>query len=81
MSDEAAAPSLGDQIVAALKDSPHPLKLAELVKKLPKAPKKTKADAWKDLLSALSVLVRPAHRETAKRLVEALAEVPAQQAA
>lgn len=43
MSAEAPpTPSLGDAIVAALKDAPHPLKLGELVKKLPKPPKPPK---------------------------------------
>ncbi len=45
MSDE-AAPSLGDVIVAALKDSPHPLTFKEVLKKLPKRPKKVDAAAY-----------------------------------
>ncbi len=38
--------------------------------------RRRKADAWKDLISALAVLVRPAQRATAKRLLESLKEAP-----
>jgi hypothetical protein len=38
--------------------------------------RRKKADAWKDLISALAVLVRPAQRATALRLLEALQEAP-----
>ena len=49
MSEAAAAPpTLGDQIADALKDSPHPLKLADLVKKLPRPSRKVKADDHKE---------------------------------
>ncbi|MBY0228005.1 MAG: hypothetical protein K2W96_01865 [Gemmataceae bacterium] len=47
----------------------------------PRPRRRKKADAWKDLLSALAVLVKPAHRETAQRLLAALADAPLPQAA
>src|SRR5215218_9288807 len=46
------APSIGDLIVEKLKGSPHPLKLAEVVKALPKPPRGVKPAAYKEQVNA-----------------------------